>query len=326
MKDSIPPSPVMIRQLMLALALTLSGGFLRAAEPVVPPGSPAISNLWAHDNLVAWCVVPFDANKRGPAERAEMLARLGFSHFAYDWRAEHIPTFDAELDALKKNGIDLLAWWFPFEAGDPAAKATLEVFKRHGVHPQLWVMQSSVKSPTTLPEGSAASQDQLIAQNATRIAALEKLAAPYGCRIGLYNHNGWFGIMDNQLAILDRLRALGVTDVGLVYNFSHSRDSHHNDSTDFPSLWKKIQPQVMAVNVTGMRMEAQIIYPSQGDSELAMMRTIQDSGWKGPVGLIAEKGGDAEITLRNYLTGLDWLARELQQPGSGGPHPFPSVP
>ena len=33
--------------------------------------SPAVSvragnDLFAHENLVPWCIVPFDANKRGP--------------------------------------------------------------------------------------------------------------------------------------------------------------------------------------------------------------------------------------------------------------------
>ena len=151
---------------------------LPGAETMKQKSEPAAASLWAHDNLVAWCAVPFDANKRGPEERAAMLARLGFKHFAYDWRAEHIPTFDAEISALKKHGINLLAWWFPFDAGDPAATATLEVFKRHGVHPQLWVMQSSEKPGATLTD------EQQIAQNAGRVAALAKLAAPYGCRIG----------------------------------------------------------------------------------------------------------------------------------------------
>ena len=248
-----------------------------------------------------------------------MLAKLGFKHFAYDWRAEHVPTFDVEIDALKKHDIDLTAWWFPFEVDDPAAKATLEIFKRHGVHPQLWVMQSSKKSTPPLTD------EQQIKQNAERIAGLAKLAALYGCRIGLYNHNGWFGIEDNELAVLNRVREMGVNDVGLVYNFSHARDPRHDDTIDFPSLWEKIKPHVMAVNITGMRMDGQIIYPSQGDSEFAMMRTIQESGWIGPVGVIAKKGGDAEVTLRNYLIGLDWLVRELQRAGSGGPRPFPLV-
>ena len=34
-----------------------------------------------------------------------MLERLGFKHFAYDWRDEHVPTFDAEVDALKRQGV-----------------------------------------------------------------------------------------------------------------------------------------------------------------------------------------------------------------------------
>ena len=48
-------------------------------------------SLWEHDNLVAWCVVPFDANHRGPEQRAQMLRQLGFKHFAYDWREKIFP-------------------------------------------------------------------------------------------------------------------------------------------------------------------------------------------------------------------------------------------
>lgn len=355
-----------VSRLLLA-AMAMAVGSLVAAEPAKPVDSPAVANLWAHDNLVAWCVVPFDAKKRGPEERAEMLARLGFRHFAYDWRPEHTPTFDAEIDALKKHGVNLHAWWFPFEASDPAAKDTLEVFRRHEVHPQLWVMQLPAHFPKTpeewaklLPKGlampknekeleklskedqatiqsvvarltaedwpkTAEEQQQRVFQSADRIAALAKLAAPYGCRIGLYNHNGWFGITDNQLAVISRLQEIGVTNVGMVYNFSHARDQLHDDTIDFLSLWKKLKPHVMAVNITGMCMDGQIIYPSQGDSELGMMRTIQESGWTGPIGLIAEKGGDAEVTLKNYLIGLDWLAAEIKQPGSAGPRPFPNT-
>ena len=34
-------------------------------------------SLYDKNNLVAWCIVPFDANKRTPAQRAEMLNRIG---------------------------------------------------------------------------------------------------------------------------------------------------------------------------------------------------------------------------------------------------------
>src|SRR5271157_2236678 len=76
--------------------------------------------LFARDNLFAWCIVPFDAQKRGPEQRAAMLERLGFKAFAYDYRAEHIPTFDAEIEALHKHHIHLLAWWFPTVLNDEA--------------------------------------------------------------------------------------------------------------------------------------------------------------------------------------------------------------
>ena len=54
--------------LLLALGiLALSPAKLHAAGP---------APLLARGNLVAWCIVPFDAQKRGPAERAEMIAQL----------------------------------------------------------------------------------------------------------------------------------------------------------------------------------------------------------------------------------------------------------
>ena len=37
------------------------------------------SGLFAHGNLVAWCIVPFDTKKRGPEERTAMLERLGIN-------------------------------------------------------------------------------------------------------------------------------------------------------------------------------------------------------------------------------------------------------
>src|SRR6476659_7380389 len=79
--------------------------------PNCPSGRAADYQLFARTNLMAWCIVPFDAKKRGPEERAAMLEKLGFKHFAYDYRAEHIPTFDAEIEALKTRGVALDAFW-----------------------------------------------------------------------------------------------------------------------------------------------------------------------------------------------------------------------
>src|SRR5947209_1079710 len=36
---------------------------------------PTAGQLFARDNLIAWCIVPFDSKRRGPEERAAMLER-----------------------------------------------------------------------------------------------------------------------------------------------------------------------------------------------------------------------------------------------------------
>src|SRR6476660_5303060 len=104
---------------------------LWSAEPPPVP-MKAATGLFARSNLVAWCIVPFDGRKRGPEERAAMLDRLGFKIFAYDYRAEHVGTFDQEMDALQRHQVRLLAWWFPVEMNDEA-RIILDVLKRHSL-------------------------------------------------------------------------------------------------------------------------------------------------------------------------------------------------
>src|SRR5438132_3325876 len=174
-------------------------------------------NLFRRENLVAWCIVPFDAKKRGPEERAAMLEKLGFKHFAYDYRAEHVPTFDAEVEALQRHGIELTAWWFPTSLNGEA-RLILDVLKRHGAKPQLWVMGDGP------PPRDDAEQKARVESEAKRIRAIADEAGKIGCKVALYNHGGWFGEPENQLAIIERLRADGVSNVGIVYNLHHGHD------------------------------------------------------------------------------------------------------
>ena len=78
----------------LALLLTLAGSAIDAEG----------ADLFDRSNLVAWCIVPFDAEHRGPEERAAMLERLGLHRLAWDWRAEHLPAFDEEIAASAGTG------------------------------------------------------------------------------------------------------------------------------------------------------------------------------------------------------------------------------
>ena len=266
---------------------------------------------------MAWCIVPFDGQKRGPEDRAAMLEKLGFKHFAYDYRAEHIPTWDDELDALKRHGISLDAWWFPTTLNDEAKK-TLELFQRHGVHPQLWVTGGG--APTKSPEEQA----QRIETEAKRIRPIAEAAAQAGCTVGLYNHEQWFGEPENQLAILERLERDGVKNVGLVYNFHHG----HSHLDRFPVLLEKIEAAPpLAINLNGMFREGnklgrQIVPIGQGDLDLQLLRLIRDSGWRGPIGILNHTGEDAELRLQDNLDGLAWLAALLDGKRTA-PQPVP---
>ena len=293
----------------LALLATVFG---TSNAEVAPPAY----QLFARTNLVAWCIVPFDAQKRGPEERAAMLERLGFRQFAYDYRAEHIPTWDAEMAALKKHHVHLLAWWFPTTLNDEARKI-LGVLERNQIRAQLWVMGGGT------PVKSAEEQAARVSAEAKRIREIAGAAAKIGCTVALYNHGAWFGEPENQLAIIAQLSGAGVTNVGLVYNLHHG----HEHLDRFPALLQKMKPYLVALNINGTVRDGEtsgrkILPLAQGDLDLSLLKTIRDSGWRGPVGILNHTDEDAEARLHDNLDGLDWLVPQLDgQPA--GPKPTP---
>jgi hypothetical protein len=272
--------------------------------------------LFAPSNRVAWCIVPFDSRKRGPEERAAMLERLGFHQFAYDYRAEHIPTFDAEMDALARHKIKLLAWWFPTTLNDEA-RLILGVLKRHHLQTQLWVMGGGE------PTWNADEQKARVESEAARIKPIAEAAGKQRCSVGLYNHGGWFGEPENQIAIIQQLRAAGITNVGIVYNLHHG----HQHLDRFPQLLQKVKPYLLALNLNGMFKDGEttgreIVPIGQGALDLELLRMIATSGWHGPIGILNHTGEDAEVRLKENVEGLDWLVKQLEGKPAG-PKPKP---
>ncbi len=257
--------------------------------------SPATTSVFARENLVAWCIVPFDAKQRGPKERADMLVRLGVKRVAYDWRDQHIPQWDEELDQYKSHGIELVGFWAPDRHWQ-----ILELLKRHGLKSQLWVMGGEPKGDT---------QDAKVEADAARIGPIAKLASEYGCTVGLYNHGGWFGEPENQIAIIERLRRDGVTNVGIVYNLHHG----HAHRDRFPALLKAMKPYLMCLTINGMKKGGPEILPvGQGDDDLSLLKTIKDSGYSGPIAILNHREQvDAEEGLRQNIEGLKKLLRDM---------------
>lgn len=262
-------------------------------------GQAAEYSLFAKTNLLAWCIVPFDAKKRGPEERAQMLERLGIHKFAYDWRPEHIPTFEAEIDACRRHNIEITAWWFPTTL-DKDAQTILGVLKKKNLKTQLWVMGGG--EPSKTPE----EQKKRVETEVARLRPLAEAADAIGCKVALYNHLNWFGEPENQIAIIE---ALKMPNVGIVYNFHHGHD--HVDR--FPELLAKMKPHLFAININGMLKDGEkrgkkILTIGEGDQELKMLKTIAQSGWRGPVGIIDHRPEtDSEETLRGNLEGLSRL-------------------
>ncbi len=245
-----------------------------------------------------------------------MLQRLGFGLFAYDYRAEHIPTFDAELEALKRRQVSLLAWWFPGALNDEA-RLILETLKRHGVRAQLWITGGGE------PLKNPAEQAARVEAEAGRIRPIADAAEKIGCSVALYNHGGWFGEPENQVAIIERLKTGGVTNVGIVYNQHHG----HSHLDRFPALMATMKPYLLALNLNGMtrdgdKLGKKILPLGQGDLDLELLRIIRDSGWRGPIGILNHTDEDAEARLRDNLEGLNWLVSQLDG-RAPGPKPVP---
>ncbi len=92
------PNPLASLVLLTIAILGTSSTKLNAAD------APSI---FERKNIAALWIVPYDAKKPGPEERALILKELGVTKLAYDWRAEHVPTFNAEVEAMQKHGIEI---------------------------------------------------------------------------------------------------------------------------------------------------------------------------------------------------------------------------
>ena len=260
--------------------------------------------LFAKQNLVAWCIVPFDKVKRNPAQRAEMLKDLGITQLAWDWRDEHLPSMQLEIETLKKNNIKLKSVWFwvddgPGDALDQANHLILRTLKENNVKTDLWLSFNDDYFE------DLDDRDKL-KKAITTVGLINKKVKEIGCTLHLYNHGSWFGEPENQVRIIE---GLGTKDIGIVYNFHHAR----HQVNDFPRLLKIMLPYLSTVNINGMKENGPIILPvGQGDKELGMLQELRNSGFKGSIGILGHVDDeDAKAVLQRNLEGLKTLLKKM---------------
>lgn len=281
----------------VAIVLLLGGPGVRHTSADEP------ANLRT-ENLVAWCIVPFDSQKRGPAARAEMLKRLGLRRVAYDWRAEHVATFEEEILQYQQHGLEYFAFW---GAHDEAFR----LFQKYRLKPQIWQTLGSPPAPAGLDP--QAQQTARVKAAAEQLLSLVKRTQELGFPLGLYNHGGWGGEPANLIAVCEHLRKeYGAQHVGIVYNQHHG----HAHVQDFAASLERMKPYLLCLNLNGMTRDGdqrgQKILPlGEGEFDLTLLRTIRDSGYSGPIGIIGHTQDDVELRLRDNLDGLAWLRPQL---------------
>ena len=260
--------------------------------------------LFSKQNLVAWCVVPFDKMKRNPQQRAAMLKELGITQLAYDWRTEHLPSMEEEIKTLRKNKIKLKSVWFWVNGGsesilDEDNDFILQTLKANKVKTELWVSFND-----RFFEGL--SDLDKFKKAVTAIDYIHKKAREIGCTVQLYNHGNWFGEPENQIKIIE---TLGAKDIGMVYNFHHARHQINN----FPGLLKRMLPYVSTININGMKVDGPMILTvGQGDHEQMMLQELKNSGYHGSIGILSHVDNeDAKVVLQRNIEGLKILLKTM---------------
>jgi hypothetical protein len=261
--------------------------------------APEPGAVLAMDELIAWCIVPFDNQQRTPEQRIAMLEELGFKRYAYDWRTEHLDDTARELRLAKDRGIDITAVWMWIEGGQDHPRHLSENNERvlaavdeAGISTQLW-LGFNENFFEDLSDG------ERVARGAEMVAYLSERAAETGSRVALYNHGGWFGEPENQIRIIE---ALPDRDVGMVYNFHHG----HEHIDRFDTLVEIMRPHLWAVNLNGMRPEGPKILPfGTGTHEKAMLERVLAAGFTGPFGVLGHvDDADVKVILEGNLEGL----------------------
>jgi len=246
------------------------------------------------ENLVAWCIVPFDAAKRSPEDRSKMLKELGMARCAYDWRQEHVAEFEEEIRQYQKHGIEFFAFW----GEHPEA---FRLFQKHDLHPQIWMMFGE-------PEG--ASDEEKVANAAKSLEGLAMRTAAMKCKLALYNHGGWSGKPANLVAVCQQLRESGHKHVGIVYNWHHG----HDEIEQWAQSFQLMKPYLHCLNLNGMKRGAEnkILPLGEGEHELAMLRVVSESKYDGPVGILDHREEiDTRLALKANLDGLLEITKKL---------------
>lgn len=264
------------------------------------------SNQLNMDQVFAWCIVPFDSEKRNPEQRIAMLQELGIKKYAYDWRDIHLDEMVHEWQLAKQNNIEISAVWLWLDARtdtvgrlSPVNERLLQNIDSANLSTDIWLSFNNNYFDSLSPDQALAKGVEIVRYIADRAAGLD-------CKVVLYNHGSWFGQPENQINII---KAIPGKDIGIVYSFHHA----HQQLDRFPQLLDAMMPYLKAVNLNGMKRGGPMILPiNEGNEEQGMIRLLKEKGYSGPLGVLGHVDTlDVKEVLVKNLNGLKII---LDQP------------
>ena len=265
-----------------ALAWLLGHGVLPAQE--VPP-------------FFAMCHDVSDAEKRNPAQQAELLAELGFDGAGHLWFGgveQRLKTLDAhELKLFQIYERLNLAATPGYDS--QRFEQLLPLLKGRGVQIALLV-------------GGGAPSDAALDDKA--VAVLRQMAdkaAPYDVSILLYPHRGdWIETVADGVRVAEKVDR---PNVHTMFNLCHW--AIVDDEENLEPLLKRAMPHLACVTINGGDSPAAVKKPGakwivpldEGQYDVGrLIRLLKDLGYQGPVGLQCFGiGGDAQDHLERSI-------------------------
>lgn len=228
-----------------------------------------------------FCIDWHDAKKRGFDEQATMLKELGYDGVGHIW----LPKVAERLKSLDAVGLKLYQITMQVNLA-PTAKAPYDEQQFKDVlalikdrHVQFCLLVGGYKPGD--PAGEARAVEVL--------RHMSDLAKASGAQLLLYPHvNNWIERIEFACAVADKVDR---PNVGVMFNLCHWLRA--DTSRDYRPLLQKAMPRLWAVSINGADERdakpgwAHYIQPlDAGNFDLAaFLRTLQELGYTGPVGL-----------------------------------------
>ena len=258
-----------------------------------------------------------------------MLRAMGVTKIIWDWRDEHIDTFDAELDALRQNNIELSGIWTPspmpaFEEPEYPSrfgvvatriKTLITEAARRGHTPDLWT-QIAFGGPGAPSAPSEHFHRAEVMRAADHLTGLVRLARGHGMCVVLTNHGGWAGEPRTLIDIVTELAQRGLGNVGIGFRLQHA----HHLIADLDHHIATMSEHLVAVMLSGAdagaELTGRVILPfGAGSRDRWVTHALLESGWQGQLVVHAVGNDDSEARLLDSLEGWEWAVdRFLRHP------------